>query len=61
MNASIASATHLTSSISRGRRPARSAALSRSSRGPSTLPRERRMTYVFRTLGRGLVTEYVPD
>jgi hypothetical protein len=61
MNAPNASATHSTSLTSRGRGSYRSADSLRSSRRPSDLPRERRMTYVFRTRGRGLVTEYGPD
>ena len=61
MHATIATATRPTSSIASQRRAAssrsRSAASSRSSRRPS----EQRLTYVYRTLGRGLVTEYDLD
>ena len=61
MNATVAAATRPASSISSQRRlsstRSRLAASSRSSRRAS----EPRLTHVYRTLGRGLVTEYDLD
>jgi hypothetical protein len=61
MHANAATATRLRTSSPTKRRAARAADSPRRRRRPHDLPREYRIAYVYRTLGRGLVVEYDPD
>ena len=61
MPATVDTATRHTASRASRRPRVRAADASRRSPRPSDLPREYRIAYVYRTLGRGLVAEYDPD
>ncbi len=61
MHATADTATRHATARSSRRHGERATEASRRHRRPSDLPREHRIAYVYRTLGRGLVAEYDPD